>query len=330
MAKALQVMGQKLEKAEDISTAGAIKGRFVEILSESRARTARAAQLTKNRSFEIVADRSVQVAAASGLGGAVVVGTAGAGVGLFAGGTVGAAIGLPLALFTLGLSIPVGSAIGGGCGLAFGSAFGGSFGFVGAGIAGYGAHVKRAEIRSLINTLKTKVMSYSISAKRKAVEVSCVAMATVKGTAVTYLGATKEKAAQAAKATKARAKKITADKTVQAATASTVGGAVILGTGGAATGLATGTAIGAAVGLVPAIFTFGLSIPCFALVGGGCGLAAGTAVGGTTGAVAGLGGYCTYTRREAIKSSFEANVKKARDSATNVHARLTGATSATQ
>mmetsp|Transcript_102177 Transcript_102177/g.256122 ORF Transcript_102177/g.256122 Transcript_102177/m.256122 type:complete len:350 (-) Transcript_102177:203-1252(-) len=82
-------------------------------------------------------------------------------------------------------------------------------------------------------------------------------------------------------------KSIACDKKVQVATVSAVGGAAVLGTGGGAAGLVTGSAIGAAVGVIPALFTFGLSIPVLAAVGGGCGLATGTAVGGTVGLLGG-------------------------------------------
>jgi len=110
----------------------------------------------------------------------------------------------------------------------------------------------------------------------------------------------------AGKKGKAKTTKIVSDKTVQSA----AGGAVVVGAGGGAAGLATGGAIGAAVGLVPALFTFGLSIPFFAMVGGGCGLAAGTTLGGATGAVAGAGGYQVYTRRAAIRAYTDATMKK--------------------
>merc|ERR1719384_102131 len=72
---------------------------------------------------------------------------------------------------------------------------------------------------------------------------------------------------------------VVSDKGVQATAASAVGGGAVLGAGGAATGLAVGGVVGAVVGVVPAIFTFGLSIPFCAVVGGGCGLAAGAVAG---------------------------------------------------
>merc|ERR1719183_2154579 len=70
----------------------------------------------------------------------------------------------------------------------------------------------------------------------------------------------------------------------------TVAGASAVGvaaggvTGGTVGGM-TGTALGAAVGIVPAIFTFGLSIPVCAIVGGGVGVCTGAVAGGAVGGV---------------------------------------------
>merc|ERR1712213_302196 len=67
--------------------------------------------------------------------------------------------------------------------------------------------------------------------------------------------------------------------------------------------LLTGGAVGAAVGLLPALFTFGLSIPVGAVIGAGCGAAVGGAVGGTAGFTgAGAVGFGAYTKRAEIKS----------------------------
>ncbi|CAE7650892.1 unnamed protein product, partial [Symbiodinium pilosum] len=63
-----------------------------------------------------------------------------------AGSLVGGAIGILPALFTFGLSIPVGAAIGGGAGLAVGAAAGATAGAVSGGAAGYGAYAKRGQI----------------------------------------------------------------------------------------------------------------------------------------------------------------------------------------
>mmetsp|Transcript_114078 Transcript_114078/g.368529 ORF Transcript_114078/g.368529 Transcript_114078/m.368529 type:complete len:99 (+) Transcript_114078:254-550(+) len=81
--------------------------------------------------------------------------------------------------------------------------------------------------------------------------------------------------------------------------ASAVGGAVTLGAGGGATGLVSGGVLGAAVGVLPAVFTFGLSIPVCAALGSGAGLCMGSAVGGTAGLVGGgAAGYRLYALRE--------------------------------
>merc|ERR1719272_2866535 len=80
-------------------------------------------------------------------------------------------------------------------------------------------------------------------------------------------------------------------------------GAVV---GGTTTG-AFGTVVGASVGLVPALFTFGLSIPVGAVVG----LCVGTTVGGSAGAVGGGAiGYGGFTHRKAISEGFESSRSK--------------------
>merc|ERR1712241_1116295 len=122
--------------------------------------------------------------------------------------------------------------------------------------------------------------------------------------------------------TKAKASQILSDKDVQATVASAAGGAVVLGTGGAATGLVAGGAIGGVLGVVPAIFTFGLSIPCFAVIGSGVGVVAGTALGSTTGVAAGVGSYRAYTQREAIRRSVGTMTESAFSSVRGLRARL--------
>merc|ERR1712039_871331 len=73
-------------------------------------------------------------------------------------------------------------------------------------------------------------------------------------------------------------KNAAADRSVQATAAGSISGG--------ATGLATGTVVGAAIGLIPAIFTFGLSIPIGAAIGGSTGLVTGTVAGGAVGRTA--------------------------------------------
>merc|ERR1712232_1485459 len=81
-----------------------------------------------------------------GAGGAVVGGTTGGAVGTVAGAGTGALIGLPAALFTFGLSIPVCATIGGGVGCAAGATTGAAAGGVVGGSAGYNGHKYRKEI----------------------------------------------------------------------------------------------------------------------------------------------------------------------------------------
>merc|ERR1712039_912816 len=96
------------------------------------------------------------------------------------------------------------------------------------------------------------------------------------------------------------------DPKAQATAAGATVGGVTLGGAGGVVGLATGAVAGGIVGIVPALFTFGLSIPFCAVVGGGAGLCVGTAVGGTTGAVGGGAvGYGAYGKRTQISEALQ-------------------------
>jgi len=131
---------------------------------------------------------------------------------------------------------------------------------------------------------------------------------TVKG-AKAHLAAGKAKALQTVdtakvKASEARdkAQAFAQDGHVRATAVGMAGGVTTLGSTGAATGLCAGTVVGAAVGVVPALFTFGLSIPVGAALGGGAGLFMGTAVGATAGALSGgAAGYGAYAKRGEIQ-----------------------------
>lgn len=70
-----------------------------------------------------------------------------------------------------------------------------------------------------------------------------------------------------------------------------MGGAGAGAVAGGTTGAGAGALAGAAVGLIPALFTFGLSIPVFAVIGGGVGAAAGGSTGAAAGGAAGYGGH---------------------------------------
>merc|ERR1719316_413785 len=79
----------------------------------------------------------------------------------------------------------------------------------------------------------------------------------------------------------------------------TAGGTIVVGSVGGAFGCASGIVMGSAAGVVPALFTFGLSIPAGGAIGGIGGLCAGTLVGSTSG---GIGGFTVYKYRVEIKS----------------------------
>merc|ERR1719433_1479736 len=107
---------------------------------------------------ELGNDKSFQASAASATGGAITLGATGGVVGLATGTTLGACVGLPAALFTLGLSIPISAAIGGTCGLVSGAAAGGTVGAVGGGAAGYGAYQKRDQIAVAVSSWRQQML----------------------------------------------------------------------------------------------------------------------------------------------------------------------------
>lgn len=105
---------------------------------------------------------------------------------------------------------------------------------------------------------------------------------------------------------------VASDPHYQTTAASAASGAVAVGATGGAVCLAAGSLVGAAVGIVPAVFTFGLSIPVGAILGGGAGLCAGTAVGGTAGLVSGgAAGYAGYAKRKQIAAGVSGLRSKA-------------------
>ena len=69
-------------------------------------------------------------------------------VGGGAGFAIGTVVGCVPALFTLGLSIPVGAVVGGAVGTGVGLAAGGGGGIIVGGVAGHVGHAYRAEIRN--------------------------------------------------------------------------------------------------------------------------------------------------------------------------------------
>uniref|UniRef100_A0A7S2M4P8 Transmembrane protein n=1 Tax=Zooxanthella nutricula TaxID=1333877 RepID=A0A7S2M4P8_9DINO len=142
------------------------------------------------------------------------------------------------------------------------------------------------EVSALEKILQRKMMSTTVSAARS---LACSAQAQV----IESFEFGKTKVSEFSEGVK----DAVTDPRAQVTAASAVGGAVALGTGGGATGLVSGGLMGAACGVVPALFTFGLSIPIGAAIGGGVGLCTGATLAGTAGLLGGgTVGYHAYGR----------------------------------
>merc|ERR1719394_779276 len=299
--------------------------------------TAKGAVTTSKSWFS---DKGVQVATAAGATGSVAGGVTGGAFGVFVGGAVGATLGLLPAIFTFGLSIPTLFLVGSGCGAAMGSTVGGATGFVGGGAVGYGAYAKRDELRSVFYRITSAFKDAAHATRSKAQTLLANGKSSSSDVVEALKSQVKQKTGLAVEVSKKRlndAKELAADRGVQVVAVSATGGAVVAGTAGSACGLAVGSTVGAAVGVVPAFFTFGLSIPVFAAVGGGCGMVAGTTLGAASGLLGGgMTGYVSYTRRDAISNSMSSTLnkvddckKKVLDVADSMRHRLVGGTGGT-
>jgi len=121
----------------------------------AKTRLLQATEVTKTKTMEaganvrsIAANPAARVTMVSAGAGALSLGATGGAAGLMTGGAVGALVSIPAALFTFGLSIPLGAAIGAGAGLCIGSTAGGATGLVSGGAAGYNAHKHKDQIGS--------------------------------------------------------------------------------------------------------------------------------------------------------------------------------------
>jgi len=286
----------------------------------------------QEKGVALVKDPQFQTLTISTAGGAVTLGAVGGAFGAASGVVVGSAAGLLPALFTFGLSIPVGAAIGGGSGLFIGSALGGTTG----GLAGFTTFKYRAVIKENVLIVKVKVgeTTHKIyvelnrltkKAKDEVVlrlEDAKTKVATVgektKKTVDEFAHAVQEKALEASTFAKIKAGEafevLTTTRAGVATTAAATSGAA-----GTVAGGTVGILAGAAVGVVPAIFTFGLSIP----VGAAIGLCTGAAAGGTAGVVGGgAAGFGGFTYRKEIAATAEYVRATAQSSAAQVTERV--------
>lgn len=107
-------------------------------------------------------------------------------------------------------------------------------------------------------------------------------------------------------ALRAETKRLAADPNARVTAASAMGGATVMGTGG----LVTGGALGAVCGLPLSLFTFGLSIPVGAVIGGGAGMCAGATAGLVTG---GAAGHKIHKEKDSIADGLAAASAKVSD-----------------
>lgn len=269
--------------------------------------------------------RTVTIVTASG---AVTLSAVGGAFGCAAGIVTGSLAGVVPAIFTLGLSIPVGATVGGTVGLALGASAGGATGAAGGGMMGYGGHKYRKEISAgVIHIQKTtlggvkrvKVLVHdkTDAAKQSAVRsIDFTKVRLTNGAEVVRQGV-RVRAGKLGQGVRAQASKLERRHVVIGGAGA---GAVAGGTACGGAGAVAGGSIGAAVGLIPAIFTFGLSIPVCAVIGGGIGLGVGAATGSTGGAVAGgAAGYGGHKYRKEIGDGATG----LKDGATGLKLRLT-------
>jgi hypothetical protein len=127
-------------------------------LYNAKEETKRKAKNTADGLQVFVSDKRVQASAAGAGIGAATLGTAGATAGTAMGVAGGAMVGLVPALFTFGLSIPIGAIVGGGAGLCVGATAGTATGFVGGGVAGAAAYSYRNKPREIVNFTKDKTL----------------------------------------------------------------------------------------------------------------------------------------------------------------------------
>lgn len=229
-------------------------------------------------------------------GGAVTLSAVGGAFGCATGVVTGSLVGVVPAIFTLGMSIPIGATLGGTAGLAIGATAGGAVGVAGGGICGYGGHRYRKEIGAGVLTIKKSANGGVRSVKIFVYDKHTAA----KAQAAKQIEFAKVSLSNGLDVITEKSSKLERKHVVIGGVGA---GAVAGGAAGGGAGVLTGGAIGAAVGIVPAIFTFGLSIPICAVIGGTIGGGVGASAGGTGGAVAGgAAGYTGHKYRNEISS----------------------------
>lgn len=244
-------------------------------------------------------DPQALAAVLGGSGGGLCLGSVGAVIGATVGAACGLCLGAVPALFTFGLSLPVGCALGGLAGTATGALTGSSAGFVGGATSGMFFAYFRIEIRSAVVFVSAKLYDvYDLFVARPTNAVKAANRKVRDGVRSSAVY-TKDKAKASADFVKSAA----SNREVQVSALGAGCGSIALGTAGAAAGACGGGLVGGLVGLVPAVFTFGLSIPIGIAVGGTTGLVAGGAAGSGLGFAGGGGLACLAYRQRGLPGS---------------------------
>jgi len=231
----------------------------------------------------LVKDPHFQTVTISTAAGAVTFGAVGGAFGCAGGVVVGGAVGTVPALFTFGTSIPIGAFIGAFLGTSAGAVTAGATGACAGGAAGHGAYLYRAQLKD--GAMKVRMITTD-KANKFTVSITTTATSTRKQIMERAL-ATKLKLTTLSSTTSTKTKQLVKNQRVQVTAASAAGGAAVGGVGGGAVGVGAG----ALVGLPAALFTFGLSIPVCATVGGAVGATAGATTGAAAGGAAGYNGH---------------------------------------
>jgi len=197
-------------------------------------------------------------------GGASCVGAAAGGAtGLLSGTVSGCTLGMVAALPTLGCSLPVGATVGATLGLCAGAAAGAIAGLASGTMVCQFVQTRQLEVDG---TTPRALMDWPHIVRQ----------------------ASKDRESDYAQA-----------KLVQVTVVSAAGGSIALSISGGTLGMIAGGAFGATCGIVPAVVTFGLSIPVMASLGSCVGMCAGTAAGGAAGALGGgAAGYIAFSRQQ--------------------------------
>ncbi|CAJ1383826.1 unnamed protein product [Effrenium voratum] len=292
---AIKQLEQALEQKSQMS-ANSFKAKVGERLERARKK----AQDIKTRTVTIVKEPEFQKLTISTGTGVIVLGACGGAFGIATGVVLGSAAGVAPALATFGLSIPAGAICGGAAGLLIGTTAGSTAG----GAGGFCLYKYRVQIKDGVIQVKVKALNAFEAGRDKAKGTASRTKLAIESTAAqarekanVTVALAKEKSTEAVKLVKAKAGDAftyaTSTRTGVSSVSALLGGAV-----GTATGGACGALAGGAVGMVPAIFTFGLSIP----VGATIGLVAGATTAGGAGAVGGGAvGFAGFTYREEIQ-----------------------------